>query len=82
MVSSLPEELAGRRAWFKEARFGIFIHWGLYSVHGRCVWASYRERMSISEIKALADQFDARDYHPEEWVEAAGRVAFGAGDRF
>ena len=62
------------RNWFNDARFGIFIHWGPYSVHGRCVWASYRERMGPAEYEGYARRFDARDYRPEEWVDAACRA--------
>ena len=60
-----------RGDWFKQARFGMFIHWGPYSLHGRCVWARYRERMPAAEYEQLAHQFDARNYRPNDWVEAA-----------
>ncbi len=60
-----------RGDWFRDAKFGIFIHWGLFSMHGRCVWAAYSERMPLSEYRKLADRFDARDYHPDEWVDTA-----------
>jgi alpha-L-fucosidase len=64
--------------WFSDARFGIFIHWGLYSLHGRCVWASYRERTPLKEYERLAERFDARDYQPLEWVD----MALEAGARY
>ena len=59
------------REWFRNARFGVFIHWGLYSLHGRCVWAAFSERMRLREYNALAWQFDAREYRPDEWVDRA-----------
>jgi alpha-L-fucosidase len=60
--------------WFNQARFGMFIHWGPYSLHGRCVWARYRERMPSSEYEKLAEGFDAARYRPETWVEEAKRA--------
>ena len=67
-----------RGDWFKDARFGIFIHWGPYSLHGRCVWARYRERMPAAEYEDLARRFDARNYRPDEWVD----LALEAGARY
>lgn len=60
-----------RTAWFKDARFGMFLHWGPYAVHGRCVWASYRERMSHSQYAEYAKQFAAANFAPEEWAQMA-----------
>jgi len=60
-----------KNEWFDQARFGMFIHWGPYSLHGRCVWARYRERIPSSEYAKLAWKFDAKNYRPEEWVDIA-----------
>lgn len=57
--------------WFCDARFGMFIHWGPYAVHGRCVWARYRERMSHAEYAKIAEQFTALNYDPSEWAQLA-----------
>lgn len=43
-----------RMAWWHEARFGMFIHWGLYSLQGRGEWAMNRERIPIAEYEQLA----------------------------
>ena len=40
--------------WFKEARLGLFIHWGLYSVLGKGEWAMMRERYTNEEYAKLA----------------------------
>jgi alpha-L-fucosidase len=66
------------KSWFNDARFGIFIHWGPYAVHGRCVWASYRERMALSEYEGYARRFTASEYRPDEWVD----MAWNAGARY
>ena len=41
--------------WFKEARYGLLIHYGLYSLLGRGEWVLNRERIPIPEYKKLAD---------------------------
>jgi len=44
---------------FKEARYGLIIHYGLYSLIGRGEWVMNRERIPIAEYKKLADSFTA-----------------------
>ncbi len=60
-----------RVAWWQEARFGMFIHWGLYSILGRGEWAMYQEHIPFDEYAPLADRFDPQDYDPAEWVSLA-----------
>ena len=57
--------------WWQEARFGMFIHWGVYSIPGRGEWLMYQEHVPISEYAALADQFNPSDFNPKEWVAKA-----------
>ena len=57
--------------WWQEARFGIFVHWGLYSVHGRDVWTMYNEQTPLDEYRRLADEFVPRHYDPEQWAALA-----------
>jgi len=67
-----------RTAWFKDARFGMFIHWGVYSVYGRGEWAMSRERIAWSDYEPLTDQFTAEDFDPDAWA----RLAVQAGMRY
>lgn len=67
-----------RTRWFAEARFGMFIHWGLYSVLGHGEWAFNREGYSWREYRKLAEGFTASHYDPHEWA----RVARDAGMRY
>jgi alpha-L-fucosidase len=61
-----------RTAWFTEARFGMFIHWGLYSLHGRGEWARLTERIPEDEYRPLMAQFaPPSTFHPREWVALA-----------
>ncbi|MCS7120212.1 MAG: alpha-L-fucosidase [Candidatus Bathyarchaeota archaeon] len=60
-----------RTEWFNQARFGMFIHWGLYSLLARGEWVRYHERIPFSEYRRLASKFNPRRYRPEEWVNLA-----------
>ncbi|HEV8632798.1 MAG TPA: alpha-L-fucosidase [Chloroflexota bacterium] len=57
--------------WFREAAFGIFVHWGLYSIHGRDVWSMYLEQTPLEEYDRLADRFAPRRYDATEWAALA-----------
>ena len=48
--------------WFRDARFGLFVHWGLYSVLGRGEWVMYRERIPVHEYAKLADRFNPENF--------------------
>jgi alpha-L-fucosidase len=49
-------------AWFAEARFGLFMHYGLYSLLGRHEWVMYREAIPVAEYEQLQGQFTARRF--------------------
>jgi len=51
-----------------ENKFGMFIHWGLYSITGLHEQALARYDIDSSEYESLANSFDPVDYDPEEWV--------------
>lgn len=50
---------AAATQWFREARFGLFIHYGLYSLLGRHEWVQYREKIPVAEYAKLSGQFRA-----------------------
>jgi len=60
-----------RGAWFADARFGMFIHWGLYAVLGRGEWAMSREYIPMEEYEPLKDRFTAEHYDPHAWAALA-----------
>ncbi|MCS7223285.1 MAG: alpha-L-fucosidase [Armatimonadetes bacterium] len=64
-------ESADRLAWFREAKFGMFIHWGVYSLLGRGEWVMYNEKIPISEYEKLYPRFNPTQYNPDEWVSLA-----------
>jgi alpha-L-fucosidase len=45
--------------WFENARYGMFIHYGLYSILGRHEWVQYKERIHVAEYAKLKEQFTA-----------------------
>jgi alpha-L-fucosidase len=67
-LGKTPEE---RIAWWQEARFGMFIHWGVYSIPAYDAWRMYQEHIPVDEYVQLADQFNPRNYNPAEWIAMA-----------
>ena len=60
-----------RMKWWHEARFGMFIHWGLYALVGRHEWSSNQERIPWDEYYALADQWKPKANFAREWAKMA-----------
>lgn len=70
-----------RMTWWREARFGMFIHWGVYAVPAGTYkdqkinriseWIMNRGKIPVAEYKAFAKQFNPVNYDPEAWVEMA-----------
>ena len=60
-----------RVQWFTEARFGMFIHWGLYSIPARGEWVRSWERMPEEEYLPFFGEFNPKDFDPRVWAKAA-----------
>lgn len=60
-----------RMKWWHEARFGMFIHFGLYSVLGRHEWAMEDEGIPVAEYQQLAKQFNPKPHAPRAWAKLA-----------
>jgi alpha-L-fucosidase len=70
-----------RMAWWREARFGMFIHWGLYAIpagvwEDRCVpglieWIMHTARIPVKEYEQLAKRFNPVKFNAGEWVRTA-----------
>ncbi len=56
------------RKWFQDARFGIFIHWGTYSVLGRGEWVMNIEKMTVADYEKLPAKFDPEKFDAAQWV--------------
>ena len=64
--------------WFREAKFGMFIHFGLYAVLGRGEWVQYAENIPRGEYEKLMRRFRLSRFDADEWVD----VAESAGCRY
>ncbi|KQL52929.1 alpha-L-fucosidase [Heyndrickxia shackletonii] len=60
-----------RVKWFMEDRFGLFIHWGLYSIPARGEWIRNNERLSVEDYQPYFEEFNPIFYNPREWAKAA-----------
>lgn len=70
-----------RIAWWREARFGMFIHWGLYAlpagewngqpIPGIGEWIMNRAKIPVSQYEKLAQQFNPVKFNADEWVAVA-----------
>jgi alpha-L-fucosidase len=68
--------------WWREARFGMFIHWGVYAqmagvykgheqARGGAEWIMNRMKVPVAEYKGVARQFNPTKYDPDAWVKMA-----------
>jgi alpha-L-fucosidase len=74
-------EFDQRMEWFREARFGMFIHWGLYSVpagewkgqkfDSNVEWIQSHAKIPVADYTPLKDRFNPAKYDPEAWVKLA-----------
>ena len=67
-----------RMKWWHEAKFGMFIHWGLYSILGRHEWVMEMEGIPAQEYEKLAKQFVPKPGFAREWA----RLAKQAGQKY
>jgi len=60
-----------RLHWFREAKFGLFIHWGVYSMIGREEWARQLLQIPLKEYQYYAENFNPVEFNPDEWAALA-----------
>ncbi|MFH0965297.1 MAG: alpha-L-fucosidase, partial [Planctomycetota bacterium] len=70
--------MSSRSEWFENARFGMFIHWGLYSLLARGEWVRNRERIPFDEYRKLTGRFRASRCDVRSWAA----LARGAGMKY
>jgi len=61
-------------AWFTSQRFGLFVHWGLYSILGRGEWVQKRDGIPVDEYAKLTNQWNPCSFAPESWCLAAKKA--------
>ena len=67
-------EREARMEWWTDARFGMFIHWGLYALPARHEWVKNREEISDEDYQIYFDHFNPDLYDPVEWARAAKKA--------
>jgi alpha-L-fucosidase len=60
-----------RMKWWTQARFGMFIHWGLYALPARHEWVKNQEQITDEEYQKYFDHFNPDLFNPKEWARAA-----------
>lgn len=88
LVVETPQQREQRLKWWREAKFGMFIHWGVYAVpagtyQGRPVagigeWIMNRGKIPVAAYRQFAPQFNPVKYDPDQWV----RLAKAAGMKY
>jgi alpha-L-fucosidase len=87
LTGCLPEkEKTDRMDWWREARFGMFIHWGLYAIpagewngeKGYGEWIRTSAQIPLEQYEQFLGQFNPVRFNPEEWV----RIAKDAGMKY
>ncbi len=78
MSAYITRKTPGDTAWFVHDRFGMFIHFGLYSLPARHEWIRYNEEIPTEDYQKYFDHFDPDLYDPKEWA----RQAKAAGMRY
>ena len=71
IVSQTREQ---RMAWFREARFGIFIHYGLYSELGTGEWSQANQNYTVEEYEEFAKRFLPKEGCAREWCALAKKA--------
>src|SRR6266516_3194086 len=71
---SVPAERLAARRWFSDAKFGLFIHWGVYSQLGAGEWVMHNRKIAVSDYDWLATTFNPTKFDAVAWVALAKRA--------
>jgi len=72
--NSVVNDRKERTKWFLESRFGMFIHWGIYSIPARGEWLRSWEKMTKEEYQKYFDEFNPVKYDPKQWAQTARKA--------
>lgn len=67
----MNQEIQKRTKWFMDDRFGMFIHWGLYSIPACGEWVMSEKEMTVEQYQPYFEQFNPVDYQPQKWAQLA-----------
>jgi alpha-L-fucosidase len=74
IAQDVYQERQERTQWFRDARFGMFIHWGVYAIPARGEWVKQNEKLSNEDYQPFVETFNPVDYNPREWARAAKKA--------
>ena len=74
MENNIYLEREERTLWFQEARFGMFIHWGLYAIPALGEWIRSQKNITIEEYEKYFNEFNPKNYNPKEYAKLAKRA--------
>ncbi len=74
LTVTVPKKTDGDTAWFQHDRFGLFIHFGLYSLPARHEWVMSKERIPKEVYRKYFEHFNPDLLEPEKWARAAKRA--------
>ncbi|MFD2163014.1 alpha-L-fucosidase [Paradesertivirga mongoliensis] len=66
--SNLPPE---KMEWWLDQKFGMFIHWGLYTIPATGEWTMFNQKIPAEEYAKLADEFKPRSFSGKRWASIA-----------
>lgn len=71
LFDETPAQKQQRMQWWEDARFGMFIHWGLYALPARHEWVKNRERITNEAYQKYFDLFNPDLFEPKKWAKEA-----------
>ena len=74
MENNIYLEREKRTIWFQEARFGMFIHWGLYAIPALGEWVRSQKNITNEEYQKYFNEFNPKNYNPKEYAKIAKRA--------
>ena len=73
-MNKIVEERTKRTKWYRGARFGMFIHWGLYAIPAKTEWLRSVYEIPKEEYEPYIHEFTAENYNPREWAKLAKKA--------
>ena len=73
-LSAVEKDRIQRMKWWHQAKFGMFVHWGLYSIIGRHEWVMELEGIPLAEYEELARKFKPKPKAAREWAKLAKKA--------
>ena len=65
------QKVMDRTKWWRESRFGMFIHFGAYAVPARGEWVKANERLTTDQYQKYIDEFNPADFDAKAWAKTA-----------